>query len=93
MLPVALLDLLNAQLAFANSIWVKDRAGNVAEVYLPSNIARLYPTAGQTWSWYWVFPQARYTIDTASGRNVREHLTDHCFQRALRLEKYRLAST
>lgn len=73
MLPVELLDLLNAQLAFANSIWAKDRAGNVAEVALPSNIARLFLTAGQTWPWYRVFPQARYAIDTASGRNDREH--------------------
>jgi integron integrase len=87
MLPVALLDLLNAQLAFANSIWAKDRAGNVVEVALPSNIARLYPTAGQTWPWYWVFPQARYTRDTASGRNVREHLTDRSFQRAFTTAK------
>jgi integron integrase len=87
MLPVALLELLNAQLAFANSIWAKDRAGNVVEVALPSNIARLYPTAGQTWPWYWVFPQARCTIDTASGRDVREHLTDRSFQRAFTTAK------
>ncbi len=87
MLPVALLDLLNAQLAFANSIWAKDRAGNVVEVALPSNIARLYPTAGQTWPWYWVFPQARYAIDTASGKYVREHLTVRSFQRAFTTAK------
>ena len=79
MLPVALLDLLNTKLAFANSIWVKDRAGNVAEVTLPSNIARLSTTVGQTWPWYWVFPQACYVINTASGRivRVRMALTSH----------------
>ncbi len=79
MLPVGLLDLLNVELAFANSKWAKDPAGNVAEVALPSNIARLSATAGQTWPWYWVFPQACYVINTASGRNVRVRsgLTSH----------------
>ncbi|MBC3831848.1 hypothetical protein H8K33_10035 [Undibacterium amnicola] len=75
MLPVGLLDLLNAELAFANSIWAKDRAGNVAAVALSWNIARLSATVGQTWPWYWVFPQACYVINTASGRNVRVRLT------------------
>lgn len=46
MLPVALLDLLNTKLAFANSKWAKDRAGNAAAVALPPNIARLFPTVG-----------------------------------------------
>ncbi len=79
MLPVALLDLLNTKLAFANSKWAKDRAGNAAAVTLPSNIARLSATVEQTCPWYWVFPQACYVINTASGRNVRGRmaLTSH----------------
>ena len=89
MWPVALLDLLHAQLAFANSIWAKDRAGRVVALALPPNIFRLYPTAGQTWPWYWVFPQARDTIGKASGRKVREHLTDRSFQRAFAIAKVR----
>jgi integron integrase len=87
MLPISLLDLLNAQLAFANSMWAKDRGGNLPGVRLPPSVARLYPTAGQTWPWYWVFPQAHCTTDTVAGSVHREPLSDSTFQRAFKIAK------
>ncbi len=66
MLPAALEAPLRAQLAHARELWAADRADGVAGVQLPFALSRKYPRAGESWSWFWVFPQATLSVDPRS---------------------------
>lgn len=87
MLPSSLTELLHAQLTLANSIWAKDRAANLPGVETPFALERKYPKAGQTWAWYWIFPQAEVSTDPRSKIVRRHHLYDRTFQRAFKTAK------
>jgi integron integrase len=84
MLPQTLVADLRAQLAYARSLWLRDRADKVAGVELPHALARKYPRAPQSWTWHWVFPQATLSVDPRSGVRRRHHLFDQTFQRAFK---------
>ncbi|MFM2330189.1 MAG: hypothetical protein RLZZ494_2292, partial [Pseudomonadota bacterium] len=42
------------------------------------------PRAAQSWSWFWVFPQAQRSVDPRTGAVQRHHLVDNVFQRAFK---------
>ncbi|MCB2042817.1 MAG: tyrosine-type recombinase/integrase, partial [Rhodoferax sp.] len=56
MLPRSLVAPLHEQLARSKALWTRDRATEVAGVFLPHALERKYPRAGQSWAWHWVFP-------------------------------------
>jgi integron integrase len=66
MLPAALEAPLRAQLSHAHELWAADRAARIAGVQLPFALARKYPRAAESWSWFWVFPQATLSVDPRS---------------------------
>ncbi|MBX3607853.1 MAG: integron integrase [Piscinibacter sp.] len=95
MLPAALEAPLRAQLAEAHRLWAADRAAGVPGVQVPFALERKYPRAGQSWAWFWVFPQATLSVDPRSrplaGQEHapppvtrRHHLYDQTFQRAFK---------
>jgi site-specific recombinase XerD len=96
MLPASLEAPLRAQLAQAHALWAADRAAGVPGVELPHALARKYPRAASSWTWFWVFPQATLSTDPRSrplgdGTPVsaepaprRHHLYDQSFQRAFK---------
>ena len=51
---------------------------------MPDALDRKYPRAGQSWSWFWVFPQAELSIDPRSGARCRHHAFEQTFQRAFK---------
>jgi integrase len=84
MLLQSLVGDLRAQLAYSPSLWLRDRADQVAGVELPHALARRYPRAPQSWAWHWVFPQATLSVDPRSGVRRRHPLVDQTFQRAFK---------
>ena len=66
MLPAALEGPLRAQLAYAHTLWAADRAAGVPGVELPNALARKYARAAESFSWFWVFPQATLAFDPRS---------------------------
>jgi integron integrase len=84
MLPAALEEPLRAQMAAAHALWAADRAQGLAGVQVPNALERKYPRAGQSWAWFWVFPQAQASIDPRSGARRRHHLLDDTFQRTFK---------
>jgi integron integrase len=84
MLPATLVEPLRAQLARANRLWAADRAANRPGVFLPHALERKYPRAGESWAWYWVFPQATLSTDPRSGIERRHHAHETAFQRAFK---------
>ncbi len=84
MLPAALVGPLRAQLVAAHALWRADREAGLAGVHLPNALERKAPRAGQSWAWFWVFPQAEPSLDPRTGLQRRHHLADQSFQRVFR---------
>ncbi len=84
MLPTKLVEPLKSQLARANALWATDRANRASGVFMPDALDRKYARAGQSWTWHWVFPQAKLTTDPRSGLLRRHHLHETAFQRAFK---------
>ena len=83
MLPVTLREPLRLHMARAHALWAQDRADGVPGVELPHALAAKYPRAGDSWAWFWVFPQATLSTDPRSGVRRRHHGYADTFRRAL----------
>jgi integron integrase len=84
MLPAALAAPLREQLEHGRALWEGDRARGLAGVDVPFALARKYPRAASSWSWFWAFPQAEVSADPRSGVICRHHLHDGAFPRAIK---------
>ncbi len=84
MLPDRLIPQLRVQLGAARALWMADHKAGRAGVYLPDALDRKYPRAGESWPWFWVFPQATHSTDPRSGVVRRHCLYDQTFQRAFK---------
>jgi integron integrase len=85
MLPDALVAELRDQLGAARQLWAADVEAGRAGVAMPSDaLARKYPRASASWTWFWVFPQDQQSTDPRSGEVRRHHLYAETFQRAFK---------
>lgn len=84
MLPQSLRAELRGQLARSRVVWAADLESGQAGVEMPYALERKYPRAGQSWAWFWVFPQDHVSTDPESGVIRRHHLYDQSFQRAFK---------
>jgi len=84
MLPESLISALREQLARSRLVWAADVEAGTAGVEMPHALDRKYPRAGQSWPWFWVFPQDHHSTDPRSGVVRRHHLYDQTFQRAFK---------
>jgi integron integrase len=84
MLPATLVRPLREQVAHARLLWAHDREADMPGVWMPDALARKYPRAPASWTWFWVFPQERLSTDPRSGQRRRHHLQDQTFQRAFK---------
>ena len=85
MLPASLVPKLREQLARGRLLWAADREAGAAGVFMPDALGRKYPRAEASWTWFWVFPQARRSVDPRSkGVERRHHVFDQSFQRAFK---------
>jgi len=83
MLPAPLRESLQATLRDSRAIWARDRAESVPGVALPHALENKYPRAGESWSWFWVFPSTSLSIDPRSGIRRRFHRYEQTVSRAL----------
>jgi integron integrase len=84
MLPLTLVPALQAQLAHARRLWAQDSQDGRGGVHMPDALDRKYPRAGQSWSWFWLFPQEETAVDPRTGVQQRHHAFDQSFQRAFK---------
>ncbi|MBI5784639.1 MAG: integron integrase [Rhodocyclales bacterium] len=84
MLPQRLRSGLREQLARGRVLWDADQAAGRAGVEMPDALDRKYPRAGESWTWFWVFPQADHSVDPRTGVVRRHHMYDQTFQRAFK---------
>jgi integron integrase len=83
-LPATAIGPLQTHLLRIRELHDRDRADQVAGVWLPSALERKYPNAGRQWNWFWVFPSARLSVDPISRVVRRYHLYPTTIQRAFR---------
>lgn len=84
MLADRLVPALRRHLAEVRRLHDCDLRDGFGTVWLPTALARKYPGAACNWSWQYVFPADRRSIDPRSGVVRRHHISDQSFQRALR---------
>lgn len=84
MLPAALMPALRTQLDAARQHWQRDRDAGRGGVHMPHALARKYPRAASSWTWFWVFPQDKLSDDPRTGLERRHHVLEQSFQRAFK---------
>jgi integron integrase len=84
LLPAVLAEPLTNHLKLIRRYFDEDRAENRNGVALPGALERKYPNAGREWSWFWVFPSPRLSVDPVSGMVRRHHLYTTSLQGAFR---------
>jgi integron integrase len=84
MLPDRLIEPLRDHFARVKRVHEQDLAAGCGEVYLPFALARKYPHAGRQWSWQYVFPAQRLSLDPRSDRVRRHHVDEKGVQRAMK---------
>ena len=84
MLPGRLVGAVREHLLYARRLFDADRTADRPGVYLPHALERKYPTAGQSWPWFWLFPADRLSVDPRSGIERRHHAHEKGLQRALK---------
>ncbi len=84
MLPASLQQALKDQLRRAHLLWQADVRDERAGVQMPDALERKYLRAGQSWAWFWVFPQDTHSTCPRTGVVRRHHLYDQSFQRAFK---------
>ena len=84
MLPASLMPALRDQMAQARRLWSADRAAGRAGVHMPNALARKYPRAEASWTWFWVFPHEKLAVDPRTDIERRHHMLEQTFQRAFK---------
>lgn len=63
---------------------LEDLAAGYGEAYLPYAFVRKEPSAGTSWTWQYVFPASKRSIDPRSAVERRHHLSETVLQRAVK---------
>lgn len=83
MLPAALAQPLQAQIAQVRTLHQYDLQNGFGAVELPTALARKYPHAERELAWQYVFPSDRLSCDPRSGQTRRHHLDPSGLQKAV----------
>lgn len=90
MLPESLAVPLKDQLAHAHLIRSQDRERSLPGVFMPDALDRKYPKGGAQWSWFWVRPAPKLSIDPRSGSVAATiFMNSACNARSSRLYRWR----
>lgn len=89
MLPRALVEPLQAQLAEALRVHQRDLSAGFGEVWMPDALSRKFPRAARDWGWQYVFPSATRSLDPRDGVERRHHVDESRLQRAIKAARGR----
>ncbi len=89
MLPLSLVAPLQAHIVEVRALHESDLKQGFGAVYLPFALAKKYPYAARDWSWQYIFPSGKLSVDPrdddAGERQTRRlHVQDQAIQRAVR---------
>ena len=75
MLPLSVVKSLKAHLLKVQALHKDDLNTGHGEEYMPMALGRKYPSAGRDWSWQYVFPSVKLSVDQRS-KVIRRHHKD-----------------
>src|SRR5437016_7131755 len=84
MLPVNMATALERHLVKVKAQHEQDREDGFGEVYLPDALLRKYRIAARSWSWQFVFPSARISVDPRTATRRRHHVDENVLQVAVK---------
>ena len=84
MLPERFQPLLEQQLEKARTIYEADLQKGVAGVYIWPGLDRKYPNAARDWTWQYVFPSSRLSVDPRSHTTRRHHVHPSSLQKGVK---------
>jgi integron integrase len=90
MLPLSLVKTLQEHLEQVKALHMQDFSQGYGTVYMPFALGKKFPYAARDWSWQYVFPTAKLSVDPRSvdengvGVARRHHIQDQAIQRAVR---------
>jgi integron integrase len=84
MLPLNLASGLQRHLRKIRAQHEQDLVEGFGAVWLPDALARKYPHAVREWSWQYVFPSSRFSVDPLSGNRQRHHIAEGVLQGAVK---------
>jgi integron integrase len=84
-LPQRLRKPLRQHLARVKELHDQDLAVGRGKVYLPFALAQKYKNAERSWSWQYVFPAAKLSVDPRSYETRRHHVEEKNLQNAVKM--------
>jgi len=81
-LPEKAASELERHLVRVRTLHDRDRGKSLPGVWMPEALERKYRDAAKEWSWFWVFPSEKLSIEPRSGVVRRYHVHPTTFQRA-----------
>ena len=75
---------LREHLADIRVIFDQDRAKDMDGVHVPGAFSRKSPAAGKEWTWFWLFPSPKLSIDPRADRVRRHHVHENGVQRSMK---------
>jgi integron integrase len=88
-LPASVKEKLGKHLKGVKALHEYDLGKGYGEVLLPDALSRKYPNAGKEWTWQYVFPSSKLSVDPRSGRIGRHHISDKAIQTAVKNALFR----
>jgi integron integrase len=85
LLPAKLIPSLERQCTKVKFLHQEDRAAGYGDVYLPDAIRKKFPRAAREFSWQYMFPASKRSMDPMSGAIQRHHLHESAVQRAFKV--------
>ena len=82
--PQSLYRVLYDHLGEQKTLWLRAQQENALPVSMPDALAQKYPGAPYEWSWQYVFPAVKPSLDPLDGTLKRHHFLEDTFQRALK---------
>lgn len=81
MLPLSLVQPLKSHLSKVQSLHAQDLAAGFGAVFMPNALDKKYPSAAKDWSWQYVFPSVKLSIDPRSNVTRLHHADEKTVQR------------
>jgi integrase len=84
MLPLALMQSFKDNLLKVQALHKNDLAAGYGAVFMPMALDGKYPNAAKEWSWQYVFPSVKLSVDPRSKITRRHHANEKTEQRAVK---------
>jgi integron integrase len=84
LLPASLVEPLKAHLQQVENLHADDLAKGFGEARMPPGLANKYADAGTAFSWQYVFPSGKLSVDQQTGAVYRHHADEKTVQRAVK---------